>query len=139
MPALAQTAIADLVSIVRQAAIPLATLEDEEAFAKQFDRFGDARVVLLGEASHGTAEFYRARAAISRRLIERCGFRIVAIEGDWPDAGELDRFVRKHGKWGERSAFVNFPRWMWRNEQFADFVRSIRRWNDRRPHDDPLQ
>ena len=59
-----------------------------------FDRFGDARVVLLGEASHGTSEFYRARAAISRRLIERHGFTIVAVEADWPDAATIDRYVR---------------------------------------------
>ena len=132
----AQTAITDLTSIVRRAMIPLPAIEDEDAFAGQFDRFGDARVVLLGEASHGTAEFYRARAAISRRLIDRHGFRIIAIEGDWPDAAELDRFVRQHGTWGERGAFVNFPRWMWRNGEFSSFVHSLRTWNEaRRPGD----
>lgn len=54
-----------------------------------FDRFGDAKIVLLGEASHGTSEFYRARAAITRRLIEHHGFTIVAVEADWPDAARL--------------------------------------------------
>ena len=64
------------------------------AVRRRFDRFADARVVLLGEASHGTSEFYRARAAISRRLIERHGFNIVAVEADWPDAATIDRYVR---------------------------------------------
>ena len=69
----------------RGAAEPLAR-HRRPAFGALFDRFADARVVLLGEASHGTSEFYRARAAISRRLIERHGFTIVAVEADWPDA-----------------------------------------------------
>lgn len=67
---------------------------DDPAFADAFDRFADRRIVLLGEASHGTSEFYRARAAITRRLIERHGFTIVAVEADWPDASAVNRFVR---------------------------------------------
>ena len=59
-----------------------------------FDRFADAKVVLLGEATHGTSQFYRARAAITRRLIEKHGFNIVAVEADWPDAARIDRHVR---------------------------------------------
>jgi hypothetical protein len=70
---------------IAAAAEPLPEIDDP-AFAEAFDRFADARVVLLGEASHGTSEFYRARAAITRRLIERHGFNIVAVEADWPDA-----------------------------------------------------
>jgi hypothetical protein len=65
-------------------AVPLPTLDDPEAFGARFDRFAEARVVLLGEATHGTSEFYRARAAITRRLIERHGFTVVAVEADWP-------------------------------------------------------
>jgi hypothetical protein len=65
-----------------------------------FDRYGDRRVVLLGEASHGTAEFYQARAAITRRLIEQHGFTIVAVEADWPDAAAIDRYVRHRSKGG---------------------------------------
>ena len=79
--------------LIASAAEPLPDI-DESTFGEFFDRFADARVVLLGEASHGTSEFYRARAAISRRLIERHGFNIVAVEGDWPDAATLDRYVR---------------------------------------------
>jgi erythromycin esterase-like protein len=80
--------------------------------------------VLLGEASHGTSEFYRARAAITRRLVERHGFTIVALEADWPDAATLDRIVRhREPREGEERAFARFPTWMWRNREFDTFVR----------------
>jgi hypothetical protein len=102
-----------------------------EAFAALFDRFADARVVLLGEASHGTSEFYRARDAISRRLIERHGFNIVAVEADWPDAASVDRYVRHRPKRkGEEKAFERFPTWMWRNEEVDAFIRWLRRHNE---------
>jgi erythromycin esterase-like protein len=117
-----------LLAALKEKAQALPDIEDS-AFGQAFDRFGDARVVLLGECTHGTSEFYRARAAISRRLIENHGFRIVAIEGDWPDVAELDRFARNRGVWGLHEPFVNFPRWMWRNEEFAAFVRGLRKFN----------
>ena len=66
-------------------------LSSRSRIRRLFDRFGDRRIVLLGEASHGTSEFYRARAAITRRLIEEHGFTIVAVEADWPDAAAVDR------------------------------------------------
>lgn len=115
--------------LMRQRAEPLAPIEDGDAFAAAFDRFADAKVVLLGEGTHGTSEFYRARAAITRRLIDRHGFRIVAIEGDWPDVAEFDRFVRNRGTWGQQPSFVNFPRWMWRNEEFSALIHDLRQWN----------
>jgi erythromycin esterase-like protein len=101
-----------------------------------FDRFGDARVVLLGEASHGTSEFYRGRAAISRRLIERHGFTIVAAEADWPDAATVDRYVR-HRPWreGELKAFERFPTWMWRNRDFDAFIRWLHDHNANRAYE----
>ncbi len=100
---------------------------DSADFADAFDRFGDARVVLLGEATHGTHEFYTARAKITRRLIERHGFNIVAVEGDWPDVARIDDYVR-HGAPRPRDGepFTRFPTWMWRNEEvlaFADWLR----------------
>ncbi|MFL6759285.1 erythromycin esterase family protein [Sphingomonas sp.] len=104
---------------------------DDRTFGEFFDRYGDARVVLLGEASHGTSEFYRARAAISRRLIERHGFNIVAVEGDWPDAATLDRYVRhRPPRAGELRAFERFPTWMWRNREVDGFIRWMRRHNE---------
>ncbi len=84
---------AHIVPLLRQYAEPLPDL-DSPSFAELFDRYADARVVLIGEASHGTHEFYRARAAITQRLIERHGFNIVAVEADWPDAGHVDQYVR---------------------------------------------
>ena len=85
-------------------------------------RIGDARIVLLGEATHGTAEFYRMRARISRDLIERKGFSFIAIEGDWPDAARVDHYVR-HAEYppSEWTAFARFPVWMWRNQEVRDF------------------
>ena len=79
--------------------------------------------MLLGEASHGTSEFYRARAAITRHLIERHGFRIVAVEADWPDAAAIDRHVRhRPGPPEGDRPFARFPAWMWRNTDVAAFV-----------------
>jgi erythromycin esterase-like protein len=109
--------------LIRNAAVRLPEIDDP-AFAEAFDRYADARVVLLGEASHGTSEFYRARASITQRLIERHGFNIVALEADWPDAANLDRYVRHRGRReGEEVAFQRFPSWMWRNVEFDGLVR----------------
>ena len=120
---------------IAAAAEPLPELDDP-AFADAFERFADARVVLLGEASHGTSEFYRARAAITRRLVERHGFTVVAVEADWPDAASIDRSVRHRPKRdGEEAAFQRFPTWMWRNTDVEAFVRWLRRHNHGRPHE----
>ncbi len=87
---------------------------------------GDARIVLIGESSHGTHEFYEARAEITKWLIEEKGFCAVAAEADWPDAYRVNRYV--HGLGTDRSAdkalsgFERFPAWMWRNIVVRDFV-----------------
>jgi len=118
--------------LIASAAEDLPSLDDP-TFAEAFDRFADARVVLLGEASHGTSEFYRARAAITRRLIKHHGFTIVGLEADWPDAASLDRWVRHRPRRdGEERAFERFPTWMWRNREFDSLVRWLRSWNDGR-------
>jgi len=93
-------------------------------------RIGDARVVLLGEATHGTSEFYRMRARISRELIDKKGFRFVAIEGDWPDAARVDHYIR-HLEYppSEWTAFARFPTWMWRNNEVREFVDWLRAHN----------
>src|SRR5436305_7086208 len=99
------TEVEALPGLISKSAEPLPEIDDP-AFGAMFDRFGDARVVLLGEASHGTSEFYRARAAISRRLIEHHGFKILAVEADWPDAATIDRYVRdRPWREGELKAF----------------------------------
>jgi erythromycin esterase-like protein len=129
------TELEALPRLIADAAEPLPDI-DNRTFGEFFDRFGDARVVLLGEASHGTSEFYRARAAISRRLIERHGFKIVAVEGDWPDAATFDRYVRhRPPRAGELRAFERFPTWMWRNREVDDFIRWMRRHNEGRQYE----
>ena len=87
----------ELARLLRGIGEALPQPEHDAAFGAFFDRFGDARVVLLGEATHGTSEFYRARAAITQRLITTHGFNIVAVEADWPDAARIDRYVRHLG------------------------------------------
>src|SRR5467141_4194077 len=87
---------------------------------------GDAHFVLIGEASHGTHEFYRERAEITRRLIAEKGFAAVAVEADWPDAYRVNRFVRNLGADQEPveslAGFKRFPTWMWRNADVLDFA-----------------
>lgn len=95
------------------------------------DRIGEARVVLLGEATHGTSEFYRMRARISRALIAHKGFTIVAVEADWPDAEHVDEYVRRRPSKPQRAAYAfgRFPSWMWRNEEVLAFVEELRGYN----------
>jgi len=129
------TAKRDIVELMREAAEPLPDFSDP-AFGRMFDRFADARVVLLGEASHGTSEFYRARAAITRRLIEAHGFTIVAVEADWPDAAALDRYVRHRARLPQDShIFERFPTWMWRNTDVEAFIGWLRKFNEPRSLD----
>jgi erythromycin esterase-like protein len=109
---------------------------DDRTFGEFFDRYGDARVVCLGEASHGTSEFYRARAAISRHLIERHGFTIVAVEGDWPDCATVDRYIRhRPARDLHFKPFERFPTWMWRNTDVDAFIRWMRGHNANRPYE----
>src|SRR5215207_4982382 len=98
---------------------------------------GEARFALLGEASHGTEEFYRERAEITKRLITEKGFTAVAVEADWPDAFRVDRYVRGLGDDRDADAalggFKRFPTWMWRNRVVLDFVEWLRAHNDALP------
>lgn len=94
------------------------------------ERIGDCRVVLLGEASHGTSEFYRMRAHITRELVLRKGFTVVAVEADWPDAARADAWVRNRPPYPpEFRAFERFPAWMWRNHEVATFLAWLREHN----------
>jgi protein-L-isoaspartate(D-aspartate) O-methyltransferase len=94
------------------------------------ERIGAVHIVLLGEATHGTSEFYRMRERISRDLIVKKGFRSIAIEADWPDAARVDHYVR-HFQYppSEWTAFARFPTWMWRNVEVRDFVDWLREYN----------
>jgi erythromycin esterase-like protein len=134
VPELSPSRSADEVArAVRQACEPLPDVKLTEEFGTAFDRFGDARIVLLGEATHGSAEFYQARAAITRRLIEKHGFNIVAVEADWPDADRIDRHLRWRGHGYDEESFARFPTWMWRNEEVADFIEWLRARNQDLP------
>jgi erythromycin esterase-like protein len=101
------------------------------------DRIGNARFVLIGEASHGTHEFYRQRAEITKRLIKEKQFTAVAVEADWPDAYRINRFVRGYPGDAEASEalgdFKRFPTWMWRNADVLDFIGWLRQYNDELP------
>lgn len=124
-----------LVEAVRIAAQPLTGCAREHDAL--LERVGDARVVLLGEASHGTHEFYAMRAAITRRLIEEKGFTAVAVEADWPDAYRVNRYVRGEDDDADADAalagFARFPTWMWRNTEVRAFVEWLRAHNRETP------
>jgi erythromycin esterase-like protein len=121
---------------LRQAAVPVSgSAEDYDSL---LTLIGDRRFVLIGEASHGTHEFYRERARITRRLIDELGFSVVAVEGDWPDAYRVNRYVM--GMSADQNAdaalegFRRFPTWMWRNQDVLGFVQWLRARNDAQIH-----
>jgi erythromycin esterase-like protein/adenine/guanine phosphoribosyltransferase-like PRPP-binding protein len=119
---------------LRKAALPLGSAPS--TYDALLQRIGDAPLVLLGEASHGTDEFYRIRADITRRLILERGFNAIAIEGDWPDAYRVNRYVRGDNEDRDATAalsgFLRFPTWMWRNTVVRDFIAWLRTHNDAR-------
>jgi erythromycin esterase-like protein len=125
----------ETLSTLRSALVPLASTPD--AYSPLLDAIGKSRFALIGEASHGTHEFYRERAEITKRLIREKGFTAVAVEADWPDAYRLNRYVR--GQSDDRDAnqalsgFRRFPTWMWRNTVVAEFAEWLREYNARRP------
>ena len=124
---------ASVSAALHQSLLPLD--DDEEALEPVVERLRVADTVLLGEATHGTHEFYAVRAALSRRLIERHGFDAIAAEADWPDALQLARYVRREGARDLDEAFAafqRFPQWMWRNRETRDFVAWLRGHNDAR-------
>jgi protein-L-isoaspartate(D-aspartate) O-methyltransferase len=124
----AKTIRTELSHLIAEAAEPFGDLDELAALA---ERFAHKRVVLLGEATHGTAEFYDARAAITALLVERHGFNIVAVEADWPDAAVYDAYVRGRPRPKvPRRAFTRFPTWMWRNGQVAAFLHRLKAVNE---------
>jgi len=124
-----------------EASLPELIFQSSEHFARIEDvnldnlleRIGDSRLVLLGEASHGTAEFYEMRARITRELIEKKGFNIIAVEADWPDAAHIDHFI--HGTSPdplmESTPFSRFPTWMWANHSVLEFTRWLKAHNEK--------
>lgn len=124
-----QNAPSDTATLIAEAAQPIDSIETVD-LNPLLDRIGDAPVVLLGEATHGTSEFYRFRARLTQELIENKGFNMVAVEADWPDAARIDQYVRElttpPSEW---RAFTRFPTWMWRNTEMQEFVEWLRRHN----------
>jgi len=125
-----------LVSAARAAAESFhATPVDHRAL---IERIGASSVTLIGEASHGTQDFYHLRASLTKYLIEHHGLDAVAVEADWPDAYRVNRYVRGEGVDADAntalSGFERFPGWMWRNTEVLSFVRWLREWNDNHPN-----
>jgi erythromycin esterase-like protein len=124
-----------LLSDLRARARPLRSPADLDPL---LERVGDARCVLLGEASHGTHEYYAWRAEISKRLIFEKGFRFIAVEGDWPDCYRVNRFVKGYPDSGKNArevlhAFERWPTWMWANEEIVELAGWLRSHNDGLP------
>ncbi len=97
------------------------------------DRIGDSRLVLLGEASHGSAEFYEMRARITQELIEKKGFTVIAVEADWPDANRIDHYIHDTSPDPllESAPFARFPTWMWANHSVLEFTHWLKSYNEK--------
>jgi protein-L-isoaspartate(D-aspartate) O-methyltransferase len=124
----AKVARTNLSHLIADAAEPFGDVDELASLA---ERFAHKRVVLLGEATHGTAQFYEARARITEMLVKNHGFNIVAVEADWPDAAVYDSFVRGFPRPEvPRAAFSRFPTWMWRNGQVGEFLTRLKAINE---------
>lgn len=128
----------DLTASLQRAALPLRHADE---LSPLLDAIGDARYILLGEASHGTHEFYTWRCRLTKRLIQekRCTF--IAVEGDWPDCYRLNRYVKGYPDAGESAvevlhAFDRWPTWMWANREVAELAEWLRAYNAERPDED---
>jgi erythromycin esterase-like protein len=126
------TAIQRAAAIVAEDARQIATAEDYDGL---IERAGQRQLVLIGEASHGTHEFYETRAALTRRLIDEHEFRAVVCEADWPDSFRVHLYVTDRSDDADATAalsdFRRFPAWMWRNRVTAEFIEWLRKWNGR--------
>ncbi|MEW6494466.1 MAG: erythromycin esterase family protein [Cyanobacteriota bacterium] len=131
------TTMTKLSQAVRESAHPLTG--NAQDYDPLMEWIGDARFVLIGEASHGTHDFYQQRAEITKRLIQEKGFTAVAVEADWPDAYRVNRYVRGMSDDPTPAealgGFQRFPSWMWRNTDVVDFVNWLRQYNDALPQD----
>ncbi|MDN7243194.1 erythromycin esterase family protein [Planococcus sp. N028] len=117
---------------VKQYAQPFQSAQD---LTPLLDAIGDAKIVMLGEASHGTSEFYTVRAELSKRLIQEKGFSLIAVEGDWPSSQQVNRYIRGFSGSGQQprevlQAFKRWPTWMWANEEIAEFTGWLKEYNE---------
>lgn len=124
----------NLIQAVAEHALPL----NDASLTKMVEAIGDAKIVMIGEASHGTSEFYDIRATLSKKLIEQKGFQLIAVEGDWPSAQAVNRYVKGYSAEGETvkdvliKAFDRWPTWMWANEEVANFTEWLKAFNTNR-------
>jgi erythromycin esterase-like protein len=134
-----KTTVTNIDHAVQQVAHPFIGATSD--YDPLMDLIGDARLVLIGEATHGTHEFYQIRAEITQRLISEKGFTAVAVEAEFPDAYRVNRFVRGSDKdlTPEEAllSFQQFPTWMWRNTDVVNFVSWLRQYNDTLSSDRP--
>lgn len=136
------------VKLLQTNVVPFASTQGVDSVTRFFDSVGETKVLLIGDASHGTSEFYSVRAEITKYMVQHHGFNIIAVEADWPDAEAVDRYVRHRPgpgpvasvqpatqaeKSGREPAFLRFPTWMWRNVEVQDFVEWLRKQNDGTP------
>ena len=123
-----------LIQAISQNALPL----NDGSLNKIVEAIGNAQIVMIGEASHGTSEFYTIRAELSKKLIEQKGFQLIAVEGDWPSAQAVNRYVKGYSAEGETAkdvlttAFHRWPTWMWANEEVATFTEWLKETNRHR-------
>lgn len=119
---------------IRDCQYPLKTANDLDPL---MERIGDARFVLLGEASHGTHEYYTWRAEITKRLIQEKGFDFIGVEGDWPESYRINRFIKGYENGGDNiiddvlNGFNRWPTWMWANWEVAGLADWLRNWNSK--------
>lgn len=118
----------EIVDEIRAKSVSFNTIKEYpiDAF---LDRIGDSQVVLLGEASHGTSEFYLTRQEITKALIEKKGFNFVCAEADWSDAEQINNYVRNDFKQQNWMPFARFPQWMWKNNEVLSFVEWLKEYN----------
>jgi len=120
-----------LIQAISQHSLPL----NDATLNKIVETIGDAKIVMIGEASHGTSEFYTIRAELSKKLIEQQGFQLIAVEGDWPSTQAVNRYVKGYSVEGATSkdvlmkAFHRWPTWMWSNEEVATFTEWLKEFN----------
>ena len=123
-----------LIHSISEHSLPL----NDTSLNKMVEAVGDAKIVMLGEASHGTSEFYTVRAELSKMLIEQKGFQLIAVEGDWPSAQAVNRYVKGYSEESTtakevlKKAFHRWPTWMWANEEVAAFTEWLKEVNTKR-------